>query len=176
MLDSSLFQIRSATPEDAQALAELGRRTFHETFAADNDPADLEAYLSDAFRGSRQEAELQDPSIYTLICETADGPAAYAQVRQDRRPDCVEGARPVELWRFYVGAEWHGRGIAHSLMQTVLERAISLDGDTLWLGVWEGNARAIAFYRKYGFEKVGAQKFLLGTDRQTDWVMARRLR
>jgi ribosomal protein S18 acetylase RimI-like enzyme len=176
MLESSLFQIRFATPEDARSLAELGRRTFHETFATGNDPADLEAYLSDAFGSTRQRAELEDPAIHTLICETAAGPAAYAQVRQDRRPDFVEGARPVELWRFYVGAEWHGRGIAHSLMESVLDRATFLDGDTLWLGVWEGNARAVAFYRKYGFEKVGAQEFLLGTDRQTDWVMARRLR
>ena len=45
----------------------------------------------------------------------------------------------------------------------------------LWLGVWERNARAQAFYRKCGFEKVGTQIFVVGTDPQTDHVMMRNL-
>ena len=45
----------------------------------------------------------------------------------------------------------------------------------LWLGVWEHNLRAIAFYRKCGFVQCGAQPFLLGTDLQTDWDMNRTL-
>ena len=41
----------------------------------------------------------------------------------------------------------------------------------LWLGVWEKNQRAIDFYSKWGFEKFGDQKFVLGDDIQTDWLM-----
>ena len=46
---------------------------------------------------------------------------------------------------------------------------------TLWLGVWERNPRALAFYGKCGFVDVGEHVFLFGTDPQTDRVMARAL-
>ncbi len=42
---------------------------------------------------------------------------------------------------------------------------------TLWLGVWERNDRAHAFYEKCGFADVGEHIFLFGTDPQTDRVM-----
>jgi GNAT superfamily N-acetyltransferase len=81
----------------------------------------------------------------------------------------------VELERFYVDQRWHGRGIAAQLMDAVLRVARGLDGDALWLGVWERNAKAIRFYEKQGFECVGAQTFRLGSDVQHDDVMRRPL-
>jgi ribosomal protein S18 acetylase RimI-like enzyme len=56
-----------------------------------------------------------------------------------------------------VHADAHGRGVAQALMEHVLGRAAPLDADVAWLGVWERNPRAIAFYRKQGFEAVGEQ-------------------
>src|SRR5436305_271799 len=78
---------------------------------------------------------------------------------------------PVELARFYVAHAWHGRGIAQALMDAVKNAAEVLGGKTLWLGVWERNARAIAFYEKCGFRTVGSHPFLVGSDLQTDLVM-----
>jgi ribosomal protein S18 acetylase RimI-like enzyme len=43
----------------------------------------------------------------------------------------------------------------------------------VWLGVWERNPKAIAFYKKFGFREVGAHVFPLGSDPQRDVVMAR---
>ena len=56
-------------------------------------------------------------------------------------------------------------------MKGVLDTASSLGATRVWLGVWEKNARAIAFYAKCGFRDVGSQPFLLGSDLQTDRVM-----
>jgi diamine N-acetyltransferase len=53
--------------------------------------------------------------------------------------------------------------------------ARKLRGRTLWLGVWEHNARAIAFYTKCGFIDVGEHAFFVGGDEQTDRVMSRSL-
>jgi ribosomal protein S18 acetylase RimI-like enzyme len=69
----------------------------------------------------------------------------------------------------------HGRGVAQALMASVVGEARALGATALWLGVWERNARAIAFYRKCGFERRGEHPFLLGRDLQTDWVMSRPL-
>jgi diamine N-acetyltransferase len=96
---------------------------------------------------------------------------AYAQLRLT--PTAPHG--DVELARFYVDQAHHGRGIAQALMAAVDAHARARGGTRLWLGVWEHNARAIAFYRKCGFEKVGEHPFVLGTDLQRDWDMARPL-
>jgi ribosomal protein S18 acetylase RimI-like enzyme len=65
--------------------------------------------------------------------------------------------------------------VAAALMQACLDQARKAEHDVVYLGVWEHNPRAIAFYRKWGFEKVGEHVFLLGDDEQTDWLMLRPL-
>jgi ribosomal protein S18 acetylase RimI-like enzyme len=81
----------------------------------------------------------------------------------------------MEVVRFYVDRPWHGRGVAHQLMAAAADAAQAAGARTLWLGVWERNPRAIAFYRKCGFEDVGTQIFVLGADHQQDLVLARSL-
>ena len=167
------FQIREGSVSDADRLAELGRRIFNATFAADNSAEDVALYLAQAFSAEQQAAELRDPEMQTLLGEIDGELIAYAQLHAGRAPSCVSGRSPREVKRFYVDHPWHGRGIAQLLMESLLRAASTLRADTLWLGVWERNTRAIAFYRKHGFEHVGEHGFVLGTQQQTDWVMAR---
>jgi len=165
------LQVRRGRASDAAALAAFAERTFSETFAAANRPEDIEAYLPTAYGTSRQEVELADPDIITLIIADGETLAAYAQVRRGEVPACVQGSAPVELWRFYVDKPFHGRGLAQQLMAAAHAAAFELGGRTLWLGVWERNERAIAFYAKAGFHTVGSHDFWVGTDRQTDDIM-----
>ena len=79
----------------------------------------------------------------------------------------------MEIQRFYVDHAWHGQGVARQLMAACVATARARGGATVWLGVWERNARAIRFYTKHGFTDVGTHDFLLGSDRQTDRVMSR---
>jgi GNAT superfamily N-acetyltransferase len=160
-----------ATTADAAAVSELARRTFYDTFAATNDPADMTLYLAGAYSIDIQTRELNDRDITTLIVEEGGIAIAYAMLRADHVPDCVTGPNPVELWRFYVAREWHGRGVAAPLMDRVRIAARNRGARTLWLGVWERNDRARAFYAKCGFADAGEHIFLFGTDPQTDRVM-----
>lgn len=169
------ISIRRGDARDAGQLAELGLRTFRDAFAADNRPADVEQYVALAYGESQQHAELVDPDVTTLLVDVDGQLAGYAQLRSGAAPDCVGGAAPIELWRFYVAQAWHGRGIAQTLMDRVMAEARGRDARTLWLGVWERNARAQAFYRKHGFADVGSQVFVLGSDVQTDRIYARAL-
>ena len=84
------------------------------------------------------------------------------------------GAPPrIELKRLYVARAWHGRGVAQALMDAALDAARARGAQKLWLGVWERNPRAVAFYAKYGFVRVGEHTFVLGGDAQTDWLFVR---
>jgi len=85
----------------------------------------------------------------------------------------VTGGAPLEIVRFYVDRPWHGRGVAQQLMEAAVNTARAAGARTLWLGVWERNPRAIAFYRKCGFQDVGTQTFVLGADHQRDLVLTR---
>ena len=170
-LDEVTF--RRAAPDDAAALSEFARRAFVETYAAHNTPEDMETYVGGAFGQARQAEELADPAIATVVGEAAGRMAGYAQLRRGSPPACVRGPEPVEIMRFYVDQPWHGQGVAQRLMQAALRTAREQGARTAWLGVWQRNPRAIAFYRKLGFEVVGTAQFLLGDDLQDDFVMVR---
>jgi GNAT superfamily N-acetyltransferase len=167
--------IRLAAPHDAAAVGGFGERSFRETFGPHNRPEDMDAYCRATYALERQRAELAAPDRLTLLAEVDGVLAGYAQLRDGPAPACVTGAEPIELLRFYVDSRWHGQGIAAALMAQVIAHARRRGRRTLFLAVWEHNPRAIAFYRKQGFEEVGSQPFQLGQDVQTDRVMARAL-
>jgi GNAT superfamily N-acetyltransferase len=167
--------VRPAGPSDATWLAALGERTFRETYTAHNTPENMERYVAEHFGPERQEAELRDPSMTTLVAEIDGRAAGYAQLLRSAPPPAVTGAAPIEVLRFYVDRPWHGQGVAQALMAATMESARAAGAGTLWLGVWERNERAIAYYRKSGFAAVGTQTFVLGADHQRDFVLARPL-
>ena len=167
--------IRPAGVADAPWLAALAERTFRETYTAYNTPDDMERYVGEHFGPERQAAELRDGRMVTLVAEVDGRAAGYAQLARGAAPPSVTGPEPMEVVRFYVDRPWHGQGVAHQLMAAVADAARTAGARTLWLGVWERNPRAIAFYRKCGFEDVGTQIFVLGEDHQQDLVLARSL-
>jgi len=167
--------IRAAGVADAPWLAALAERTFRETYAAQNTPENMERYVGEHFGAGRQARELADPAVQTLVAEVNGRAAGYAQLAWSTAPACVVGEAPIEVTRFYVDRPWHGQGVAQALMASLVERAAAAGARTAWLGVWERNPRAIAFYRKSGFSEVGTHTFLLGTDPQRDFVLARSL-
>ena len=152
-------------------LADLASRTFYDTFAATNSPDDMTLHLQSAYGVDQQTRELTSRDITTLLVEEDGDAMAYAQIRADHVPECVADPDAVELWRFYVDRAWHGRGVAQALMARVKAEAMARGARTLWLGVWEKNDRARAFYAKCGFTDAGQHIFLFGTDPQTDLVM-----
>lgn len=162
---------RRAVVGDAAALAEFAARTFDETYGTENEPVNVIAHLMSAYGVAQQSAELANPDWITVVAESRPVLAAYTQVRRVKAPPCVTAADPVEIYRFYVDKPWHGTGLGRLLMKSALEAAAELGGRHAWLGVWEHNPRARAFYMKCGFVDVGSQDFFVGPDRQTDRVL-----
>ena len=167
------LRMRHATAADAEMLAQLGARTFRETFGSQNTLENMASYLAKAFDVPVVVGEIADPNVTYLVGEIDGSPAAYAMVRNVPAPPSVTGPSPLELVRFYVDRPWHGAGIARTLMQACDDEARRRGAQTLWLGVWEKNPRAIRFYEKCGFRDVGSQTFMVGDDAQTDRVMVR---
>lgn len=171
--ENSPFNIRYAVTADNMLLAEIGAETFANSFGADNAPENMSAYLAASFSPEIQARELADTASRFLIIERDESAVGYAKLSFGGAPDSVIGQKPMEIVRIYARKEWIGKGVGAQLMKACLREAEEAGCDVIWLGVWERNPRAIAFYRKWGFEPVSTQTFQLGDDLQTDWVMAR---
>ena len=173
------FSIRLATADDAPALAAAGDAFFRDTFGSANRPEDMADYVAEAFSERRQRAELTASDARVLIATDSDGKiVGYVHVRLGAAPPAsstVPATRSAEIARLYADRQWHGRGLGAALMDAAVVAAVQWGAELLWLGVWEQNPRAIAFYTKHGFTDVGEQEFRLGSDRQRDRIMARRL-
>jgi ribosomal protein S18 acetylase RimI-like enzyme len=174
MSDNTPF-IRPAIPADAAFIAKLGARLFQDAFGTDNHPEDMAHYLAANFAPAVIAAELVDPAAKFFLAYAADTLVGYAKLDHRKKPKCVTGPNPVELQRLYVDQTIIGKGYGAALMRVCLQRAQQAGYQTIWLGVWKKNQRAIRFYQKWGFVKMDEQQFVLGSDIQHDWVMARPL-
>jgi len=170
------INVRYATATDNALLAELGARTFHDTFVADNTPENMTAYLAASFSPEKQAAEGADPSSVFLIAEVEGVAVGFARLKEGQ-PSAgitgITGLHPIEIVRMYACKEWIGHGVGATLIKACLNEAGKRGCDTIWLDVWEHNQRARAFYRKWGFVEVGTQIFQLGDDLQNDLLMQR---
>lgn len=170
------MRIRQATANDAELLADLGARTFYDAFAAQNNPEDLAAYLEKAYGLQQQAEELADSRATFLIAEIAQVAVGYTKLLRGEPPACIStSSSAIEIARLYSTQAYVGRGIGPALMQACLDEALRSGFQTVWLGVWEKNPRAIAFYRKWGFAPVGSHIFVVGSDPQTDLLLEKDL-
>lgn len=170
--ENGMWEIRQAGADDAAPLCAIAERIFRDTFAPYNSAADMDLYASTAFTPEAMAAAIADPKTEILIALHEGEMIAYAHLHQGDAPDYVTGPSPIELKRFYVLKDWHGAGLAQALMREVAMRSARRGAETLWLGVWEENHRALSFYRRLGFSEVGVMVFVLGEDVQHDVAMA----
>ncbi len=168
-----MFTIRQATPQDIELLSSIGARAFSQSFGAANTPENMAAYLAASFSPEKQASEMAEPGAVFLIAENESEPVGFAHLREDPAPTCITGIHPVELSRIYMLEGWKGQGLGSQLMQACIDEARQRGADVLWLGVWEENPKAIAFYKKWGFSIVGTHAFQLGSEAQEDYLMQR---
>jgi len=170
-----VVEFKRATISDVQILTDLGCRTFIETFSKDNSKEDMDLYVAETFNSKKQLSEIQDPKRYIEIACTKNEASGFLHLFDGPVDVAVTGNKPIEILRLYVDSKWHGKGIGPALMDRSLQIAKDQGFQTIWLGVWELNLRAQAFYKKYGFQVVGQHIFKLGNDEQIDLIMAREI-
>ena len=167
------YSTRLASPADAEILAEVGRKTFSETFSAANTAENMKSYLDKTFTVDQVRKELEDPQCSFILMYDDEQIAGYAKIR--RRDNDKNYSRKLEIERIYAAKEYIGKKAGKTLMQACLDMARNEGYTAVWLGVWEHNARAISFYEHWGFKTTGAHPFVLGEDVQIDLIMEKTL-
>lgn len=172
--------IRQATADDAGALAELAAVTFPLACPPESSPEDIAAHLAGTLSERHFRAYLADPAVTVLVIDAGGGLRGYSLLvnRPALDPDVASALTALpsaELSKCYVHPDHHGLGAAADLMHASIESAAAAGARGMWLGVNSENTRAIRFYEKSGFRKVGTKSFRLGSAVEHDFVMERPL-
>lgn len=169
------LHVKKASLNDASLLADIGSTTFYDTFHSFHTKEDMEEYLQTAYSLSTIQKYLQDPTIYYAIAYHQETPVGYLKLKFASTHSLLKG-KQVELEKIYVVHAEFGKGAGKLLIDHALELALENKCDTMFLGVWEENHRAVAFYKKYGFEVFTTRTFQLGQNLCDDFLMKKELK
>ena len=162
-----MTHIRAMTKNDLNAVSRLlggsWRRTYSPIMGEDNT-----ARLSDEKHApDKLAADLADDDKMSFVAARSDGSiAGYAMAAMDEKGD-------VMLDRLHVEPQEFGSGLAVDLLRAVLAAHAGIA--SIALEVIEGNDRAIAFYRKHGFEVVERRPAAHGVGGHASLIMRRLL-
>ena len=169
------ISIQKTALNEVEALQEISRLTFYETFAAVNTEENMSRYLENNLSLDRLSEELSNPNseFYFAFCE--DEVIGYLKINYKSAQNEHKTANSIEIERIYVKKMFLGKKVGKSLLEHAFDLAKQNQLDFIWLGVWEENHRAIHFYNQFDFEEYDKHVFMLGKDSQTDILMKRKL-
>lgn len=167
--------LKECTLADLHELQKISIETFTETFKDQNSPEHLNAYLKKAYNLSQLEQELANPSSQFFLIHFNQEVAGYLKVNTGEAQSEEMGDDSLEVERIYVKKKFQKHGLGKQLLNKAMEIAINQQKKAIWLGVWEENENAIAFYQKKGFVQTGAHSFFMGDDEQIDLIMTKTL-
>ncbi len=165
-----MIRYRDTVPGDGQALATMAAASFTETFGHLYPPADLNAFLEDAFGPGGLPAQIGDPDFAIRLASDGDTIIGYAKIGPVGFPGTWP-ADAVELYQLYVLSSHLGAGVGPALMDWAIAAARARGASQLILSVYVDNHRAKAFYTRYGFVDIGRYDFPVGDTIDEDRIM-----
>nr|WP_263326931.1 GNAT family N-acetyltransferase [Neobacillus sp. Marseille-Q6967] len=169
------INIKKCTLEDSCKLQEISYETFNETFKDQNSPENMSAYLERAFNLKQLEKELSNISSQFFFVYFNNEVAGYLKVNTNDAQSEEMGDESLEIERIYIKSKFQKHGLGKYLLNKAMEIAMERNKKKIWLGVWEKNENAIAFYKKMGFVQTGAHSFYMGDEEQLDFIMTKTL-
>jgi diamine N-acetyltransferase len=165
--------IRRATPDDAPALAELGAVTFIEAFGQLYSPEDLQAFLEESHSVAAYAKALANPDYALWVAEQDARAIGYAQAGPCGLPHADATPADGELKRLYLLKSAQNGGVGAALFDQALAWLERNGPRTLWISVWSENYGAQRFYGRYGFEFAGEYEFIVGEQRDREFMYRR---
>jgi diamine N-acetyltransferase len=148
----------------ADTISSIGRQSFRKSFAhLFNNKNELDEYLDYAYKPAKIAKSIEKENNIFFLAFVGEVPVGFAKVKKYSLNEQIESIAQMELQKIYVLPYYHGSGAAAALMEAVLDLANEVCPDFIWLDTHISNAKAIHFYEKYGFQKIGKYYFTIGT-------------
>lgn len=165
------IRIEKVTIAGIEKLQNIGRQTFLETFSLPNTEENMNNYLSSSFAFDKLKNEIENPDSKFFFAILNDEVIGYLKINSGKAQTELKEDNALEIERIYVSREFLGKKVGQLLYDKALQIAQERKVGYVWLGVWEENHRALAFYKKNGFVEFDKHIFKLGNDPQTDIMM-----
>ncbi|MBU5439717.1 GNAT family N-acetyltransferase [Tissierella sp. MSJ-40] len=167
------INIKKCNVEDLPKLLEISYETFNETFKNQNSPENIKAYLERAFNLKQLEKELSNISSQFFFVYLNNEVAGYLKININDAQSEEMSDESLEIERIYIKRKFQKHGLGMYLLNKAIEIAMEFNKKKIWLGVWEKNENAIAFYEKMGFVQTGSHSFYMGNEEQVDFIMTK---
>lgn len=167
--------IKKCTYEDLHTLQAICFETFNDTFKDQNSPENMTAYLDKAFNVNQLEKELSNISSQFFFVYFNKVIVGYLKVNIDDAQSEKMGDESLEIERIYIKNKFQKHGLGKYLLNIAEEIAVKCNKKKIWLGVWEKNENAIAFYKSRGFVQTGTHSFYMGDEEQIDFIMTKKM-
>lgn len=169
------FELKECKPADLDTLVAVSIETFTDTFADQNTPENMAAYLNSAYQPEKLLGEMDNPHSKFYFAYAGDEVAGYLKINIEDAQSEPLGSDRLEVERIYIRSKFKLQGIGRLLIEEAIAKAKARGKQYIWLGVWEYNHNALRFYERMGFKRVGEHAFYMGDDKQTDYIMAKAL-
>ena len=170
------MELRHARAADAPLLAELGARSFVAKFGHLYRPEDLSAYLAESHSEANVAQEIADPQMRVMLAVEGERLLGFCKLDMECAwTEHARGRAAIELRQLYTDPDATGQGIGARLMDWSLEEARRCGADEIQLSVYSENLGAQKFYERYGFEKIADIHFMVGQQRDGEFLFARML-
>lgn len=170
------MHLRPATPDDAPALAALGRASFIDAFGDLYRPEDLAAFLAETHDEAAVAAEIGGGQCRHRLAFAEDGALlAYCKLRHPSKLAAISTATdPLELAQLYCASAATGQGLGAALMDWALAEAAAGGHDAIHLSVYSDNHGAQRFYARYGFAWAADTTFRVGEQLDREFLFEKR--
>lgn len=168
-------KLKKMTVSDVKTLQELSITTFTDTFAEGNTAENMAAYLSEAYTIEKLTNELNNPESTFYFVYFKEQLAGYLKLNVGTAQTEKILDNGLEVERIYILSQFKRHGLGRFLIETAIDMAQKQEKEIIWLGVWDQNPKARAFYESLGFEYFSAHTFVMGDDPQTDLIMVKKL-
>jgi diamine N-acetyltransferase len=165
------IKIKKATISDLEIIQEISIKTFTETFATVNTPENMANYVRDNFNLKQLTSEISNPNSQFHLAFLGSETIGYLKINFGDTQTEIHRHQAMEIHRIYVLKEFHGKKAGQLLLDEAIKIGQQTGVDSIWLGVWEENLRALQFYSKNGFIEFDKHSFILGDEQQTDLLM-----
>jgi ribosomal protein S18 acetylase RimI-like enzyme len=168
------LNILKASNNHVEILSKIGADTFYETFSPFNSESDIRQYISKAYYIDVIQQNIVNPDIAYYLCYDAGVVIGYIKLVHHATYKGLTNLT-IELEKIYVLSAYFGSGAGKRLMDCAINHSKEKGFETLFLGVWQENERAVNFYKKTGFEVFETRQFQLGERLCDDYMMKLKL-
>lgn len=164
------YHVRMAQVADARPLAVLALQVFLHTYATDGVSSTISEHVLQEITPEKYAAIIQSSSSVVLVAERDKHLLGFAILQLDA-PCADSPDATIELETLYVQEHFTGKGIGSTLLGESHRHSEMRANGRLWLTVNVKNVRAVSFYVRHQYRKVGTHVFVLGGVRHDNHVM-----